>query len=245
MFPGGSTTATAMSGIFFYLSHNSEAYARLTTEIRTIFSSGHDIQQGKQLTSCKYLRAVIDETMRMSPSTLAIAWRQQDHASVAAGEAFIVDGHVIPPGTQVGVSNYALQHDSSYFPEPYRFNPERWLTQTDDSQRNPGQNDVRPAVRHAFAPFSIGDRSCAGKSMAYLEMSLAIAKTVWYFDFQQAPNESDRLAKRSMWSHEGREREDEFQLYDGVVVGHDGPNITFTARGEYWKELNAASELIV
>jgi cytochrome P450 len=165
-----------MSGVFFYLSCNSEAYARLTAEIRTTFSSGRDIHQGLKLNSCKYLRAVIDETMRMSPSTLAVAWRQQDHASGAAGEAFIVDGHVIPPGTQVALSNYTLQHDPSYFPQPYRFYPERLLTSTNDAQKNSGQWDAYGGARHAFVPFSVGARSCAGKSIAYLEMSLATSR---------------------------------------------------------------------
>ena len=127
---GGATTATALSGVFFYLSRNPHAYDKLAREIRTTFSSsssGKDIKQGPRLSGCKYLRAVIEETMRLSPSALSPPWRQQDPASVAAGEYFVVDGHVIPPGTQVAVSNYALQHNEEYFPEPYRFLPERWL----------------------------------------------------------------------------------------------------------------------
>ncbi|KAI0114209.1 cytochrome P450 [Hypoxylon sp. NC0597] len=39
----------------------------------------------------------------------------------------------------------------------------------------------------AFAAFSIGPRGCAGKPTAYLELSLALAKIIWYFDFETAP----------------------------------------------------------
>ncbi|ROW12524.1 hypothetical protein VMCG_00732 [Cytospora schulzeri] len=233
---GGSTTSTAMSGIFFYLSRNPDAYARLASEIRTTFTSGGEIRQGPQLNGCKYLRAVIEETMRLSPSTLAPAWREQEPASAAAGEPFIVDGHVIPPGTQVAVSQYTLQHNKAYFPEPYEFRPERWL------EPGPGkeiaeQRDARTAMRRAFAPFSIGDRACAGKSMAYLEMRLAIARTLWYFDFERAAGEAGKLGEGWQGRMDGRGRLEEFQLYDSIVVDHNGPNLVFKPRGEYWKEL--------
>ncbi|PVH98080.1 cytochrome P450 [Periconia macrospinosa] len=224
---GGSTTSTALSGMFFYLSRNPDVYARLASEIRSTFSSRCDIRAGHELHNCKYLRAVIDETMRMSPSSLGPAWRSQDPASIAAGEVFTVDGHVIPPGTQVGSSRYAVQHNEAFFPEPFKFQPERWLSSEDDS---PEDQEARAAMRRAFAPFSLGDRSCAGKAMAYLEMSLTIAKTMWYFGFKKTPGEAGNLG-------ETLGRPDEFQLYYSLVVENDGPNLVFTPRGEHWRDL--------
>ncbi|KAH8897433.1 cytochrome P450 [Thozetella sp. PMI_491] len=238
---GGSTTATAMSGAFFYLSRNPDAYARLASEIRTTFSSGKDINQGPQLSGCKYLRAVIDETMRMSPSTLAPAWREQEPASIAAGELLIVDGRVIPPGVQVAVSQYTLQHNAAYFKDPYVFKPERWLPE-DGTAETQEQEDVRAELRRSFAPFSIGDRSCAGKPMAYLEMGLTIARTLWYFDFEKMPSDAGQLGEGWPGRTDGRGRLEEFQLYDSIVVGHDGPNLLFTPRGDYWRELESSEK---
>lgn len=233
-----------MSGIFFYLSRNPDAYKCVASEIRTEFNSGQDIIQGPRLNNCKYLRAVIEETMRMSPSTLIHAWREQDPASVASGEAFVVDGHLIPPGTQVASSNYCVQHNEAYFPEPFKFRPERWLvpeagdkdSPTDSAQTS--QQNFPTAMRRAFIPFSIGDRACAGKPMAWLEIRLAIAKTLWYFDFQRAPGEAGQLGGgREGAIDEGRERADEFQLYESIVVDHTGPNLVFTPRGDFWRDL--------
>lgn len=178
--------------------------------------------------------------MRMSPSTLAPAWREQDPASIAKGEQFIVDGLVISPGTQVAVSACNLQHNSKYFPNPYSFSPERWLppdvrhgeVDTDDSKR------LRETMKRSWAPFSIGERSCAGKSMAYLEMSLVVARTIWYFDFEKAHGEAGRLGEGWPGRKDGRGRVNEFQLYDGIMVGHEGPNLIFTPRGEFYKELD-------
>jgi cytochrome P450 len=223
----------------FYLSRNPTAYDRLASEIRTTFSSGRDIRQGPQLHSCKYLRAVIDETMRMSPSSLGHAWRAQDPASIAAGELFVVDGHIIPPGTQVGASKYAVKHNAKLFPEPFAFKPERWLPSEHGKPDTAEQQDARAAMRRAFAPFSLGDRGCAGKVMAYLEMSLTIARTMWYFDFQKAPGEAGKLGGGSPGRTGGRRRPDEFQLYYSLVVENDGPNLVFTPRGSYWKDLEA------
>ncbi|KAK2615979.1 hypothetical protein N8I77_002700 [Diaporthe amygdali] len=239
---GGFTTSTAMSGIFFYLSRNPNAYARLASEIRTKFASGSEIRQGSNLSGCAYLRAVIDETMRMSPSTLAPAWREQERTSAAAGEPFIVDGYVIPPGTQVAVSQFTVQHNEEYFPDPFDFRPERWLApesgDTQVSRETVEQRNARATMRRAFVPFSTGDRSCAGKSMAYLEMRLAIAKTLWYFDFERAPGEAGELGGGRPGRMDGRGRREEFQLYDSIAVDHKGPNLIFSLRGDYWKELD-------
>ncbi|KAJ4418526.1 hypothetical protein N0V82_005506 [Gnomoniopsis sp. IMI 355080] len=232
---GGSTTATALSGAFFYLSRNLEAYDRLAAEIRTTFASSKEIRQGAQLNGCKYLRAVIEETMRMSPSTLSHAWREQDPASVAKGERLVIDGHVIPPGTQFAVSQYALQHHEEYFPDPFKFNPERWLAPTMESLE---RRDAQASMRRAFAPFSIGDRACAGKPMAWLEMRLTIAHTLWYFDFKQATGKEGKLGGGDgVNRHDGRGRLDEYQLYDSVVVMHDGPCLVFEPYKDHWKDL--------
>ena len=229
---GGATTATALSGVFFYLSRNPVAYKRLADEIRTTFADGQEILQGPQLNSCKYLRAVIDETMRLSPSSLTGAWREQDPVSIASGESWVVDGHIIPPGTQVGFNNYTLNHDAKYFPNPFKFQPERWLP-----PESKADQAAYAAMRHAFAPFSIGERNCAGKPMAYLELSLVVARTIWYLDFTVAPGAVGRLGEGKPGSADGRDKPEEFQLYAGVVVGHEGPNLVFTPRGEFIREL--------
>lgn len=176
--------------------------------------------------------------MRLSPSTLAHAWREQDPASVAAGESLVIDGHVIPPGTQIAVSQYSLQHNEKYFPEPWRFSPDRWLMR--EEEETPEQRGVKAAMRRAFAPFSLGERACAGRAMAWLEMRLVVAKTLWYFDFERALGEEGRLGGGGLggsgWGKYGRDRVDEFQLYDGVVVVHDGPCLAFKPYQDHWKD---------
>ncbi|KAI5919082.1 cytochrome P450 [Camillea tinctor] len=234
MAAGGGTVHTALTVAFFYLSRYPTAYARLAAEVRTTFSSGRDICQGPQLASCKYLRAVIDEALRIAPSSLQVTWREQDESSVRANEPLVVDGHVIPPGTQVAVNLYCLMHNEKYFSDPFVFHPERWLV---SQHATAAEREAHATMRRAFQPFVLGDRGCAGKAMAYLELSLAIAKTMWYFDFEKAPGKTGRLGEGLPGRTDGRGRRDEFQLYDGIVVAHEGPNLEFKPRGEFWKEL--------
>lgn len=218
-----------MCTVFYYLSRNPSAYAQLASEIRTTFSSGSEIRHGQKLTSCKYLRAVLDESMRISPPTPGVMWREQDPLS---SEPLVVDGHVIPPGTLVGVGTYSLMHNPEYFPEPFAFRPERWL-----EDEAPEEKEARATMRRAFIPFILGDRGCAGKAVAYLEMSLTVAKTIWYFDFEKAPGDVGELGSGRKGAARGRDRPDEYQLYDRFMAEHEGPNLIFRPRENYWEEL--------
>lgn len=214
---GGDTSSTAMAGLFHYLARNPDCYRKLAEEIRSTFESGADIKGGTQLNSCRYLRACIDEALRMSSPVSGVLWREQ---SPDDKNDFIVDGHVVPRGTRVGVSAYCIHHNEDYFPEPFKFEPERWIPNEN------GEFNGR-ANKSAFIPFSAGARSCAGKALAYLETSLVIAKAMYYFDFEFAPGyDQDK---------------DEFVLRDIFSATHEGPFLKFRPRGDAWKELEKVS----
>lgn len=240
---GGTTISAALSAIFFYLSRHPAVYARLAAEIRTMFTSGSAILTGPQLNGSKYLRAVIDESMRISPPFLGTFWREP-HASYR--EPFVVDGHVIPPGTIVGVSPYCVMHNEAYFPEPFAFRPERWLgpeaEQSSVAISDAEAEQERSTMRAAFAPFALGETGCLGKAMAYQEMSLVVAKTLWYFDFDRVAGEAGRLGEGEPGRTDGRGRKDEYQLFDLAVADHDGPNLVFRPRDEYWQELAVTAD---
>lgn len=233
---GGSTTSTTMSSMFFYLSRNPMCYATLAKEIRSTFNSVGEICSGTELNSCKYLRACIDETLRMTPATLTNLWRELDPKDTS-DEPFLVDGHVIPRGTQVGVGLYSILHNEDYFPDPFTFKPERWLDPSGTPDEVEKQMSAQAVMRKAFVPFSIGDRACAGKAMAYLESSLTIARALWFFDFDIAPGKAGELGGGQAGRTDGRGRTDEYQLDDILVAGHQGPNLIFRKRGDFWKTL--------
>ncbi|KAI1375795.1 cytochrome P450 [Hypoxylon crocopeplum] len=212
---GGDTTATAMAATLFYVARHRECYEKLAEEIRSSFQSGSEIC-GSKLAGCHYLRACIDESMRMSPPVAGPVWRQLSPDDDGS-RPFVVDGHVIPKDTYVAVSAYSLHHNEDYFPDPFTYKPERWLEPVGE-EGAPGSWKV---MHEAFASFSTGSRGCPGKAMAYLELNLVIAKTLWYFDFKPAPGKLGDV---------GLSDKGEFRLYDVFVSTHDGPWLEFTPR---------------
>lgn len=169
---GADTTSTALAATFFYLASSPHAYNRLQQEVRKTFNSSDEIRTGPKLSKLTYLRACIEEALRMSPPAGSSLSRE-----ILNGGA-TVDGQALPAGTEAGVPIYAIHHNEKYFPQPFRYRPERWL-HDEVSATGPSATDARAA----FCPFSVGTRSCVGKGMAMIELSLTVAYAMYTLDF--------------------------------------------------------------
>lgn len=217
---GTDTTSTALAATFFYLCHYPESYKKVATEVRSAFNFSSDIRLGSQLNECVYLRACIDEAMRMSPSAPGCLWR------AAETEGVMVDNEYIPKGMEAGTCIYSIHHNPDIYPEPFSFRPERWLL--NDESSAPFRGSASPQA--AFTPFSIGSRSCIGKGLAYVELSLTMAKILWDFDFQLTEGAHARVGEGDPRAEYGRHRVDEFQMYDHVTATKSGPYVQFRRR---------------
>ena len=89
-----------------------------------------------------------------------------------------VDGHVFKEGTNIGVSLYSLHRNESIIQDPSVFRPERWIL----DEKNGVTAESIAAVESAFYPFSYGSRACPGKNLAYLEMTITMAKILYLGD---------------------------------------------------------------
>jgi cytochrome P450 len=218
---GGDTTSTAIGSTFFYLSRNTQAYTRLTREIRSTFSSLDSIRQGAALASCVYLRACVEEALRMSPPTPGSMWREVQPGGLSVAGAM----SPILSGLEVGVGIYAIHHNPGYYPQPFKYLPERWIAGGDYSD-----GDV--ALAHsAFNPFSIGPRACIAKGFAYLEITLALARIIWQADFRVPEDRAARsVGEGRLGAEYGRHRIDEFQTLDQFTPETDGPMLEFRRR---------------
>ena len=215
---GSDTTSTALAAAFFYLVHNPSKLGKVTKEVRTTFQNLEDIHSSPPLNGCKYLRAVIDEAMRLSPPVGGIVPRE-----VLSG-GLDIDGLHIPAGTVVGTPHYALHHNPAYFPEPFTFLPERWIA---DSSPQITTESIALA-NSAFCPFSIGPRGCIGKGIAYVELMTSLARTVWMYEFRKV--EGMRAGEGFAGAEEGRRRVGEYQLKDSFTSMKDGPWVEFRER---------------
>ncbi|KAJ5895675.1 hypothetical protein N7495_007366 [Penicillium taxi] len=219
---GSDTIAVALSATLFHLAHNHEALNKLTREIRSSFNSVEDILMGNRLNSCKFLRASITESLRMSPPFAGIPTRR-----VLAG-GIDVDGHHLPEGIIVGTPIYTIHHEERYYPRPFKFDPERWLELEDgneESVRNQA-NNIKLATT-AFCPFSIGPRTCVAKNMAWVELSLIIARLVFQYDMRLPPEHFVKKPQCCGSVNNGFERSPEYKLKAWIASGREGPSIQF------------------
>lgn len=222
---GSDTTSTAMAATLFYLVRNPRALEKASSEVRAKFSTVEDVVQGAPLNSCTYLRACIDEAMRMSPSVGGIAPRE-----VLPG-GITIDGEFVPEGVVVGTPHYTIHHNSSYYPQPFTYAPERWITGAEATSKMSGgpitDRDVALA-QSAFCPFSIGPRGCIGKGLAYIELMTTLARVLFLYDLRKAAGPDPAEGSPSLeW---GRQRVDEYQLFDQFTSLKDGPMVEFRKR---------------
>ncbi|KAG9193042.1 hypothetical protein G6011_03077 [Alternaria panax] len=209
---GADPFSGVLAGAIFYLVHNPNALHRATQEVRSSFNSPSEIVNGSALNSCTYLYAVIEETLRRTapvPSHLP---------RIVLKGGMMIDGVHVPAGTTVGVPMYALHNDSTHFPSPFVFLPERWI----ESPSNPASSIA--LARSAFFPFSIGNRMCSGRNLAYMQLKLTLAHMLWRFDLRLAPDEPGSGGGKPELGV-GRDRPDEFQIWDALGFGRDGPMV--------------------
>jgi cytochrome P450 len=187
-------------------------------EIREAFSDVEEIVSGPSLTACSYLRACIDECMRLSPPVPGALPREILKGGID------IDGHHLPEGVVVEVPHYAIHHNPEYYPGPFDYVPERWLAQT---SQNP-VSDHLSLAHSAFCPFSVGPRGCIGKGLAYVELTVTIARVLYLFDLRLAPG--TKAGEGSMDLELGRQRSQEYQLEDRFASKKNGPIVQFRSR---------------
>src|SRR3954451_5908127 len=151
---GHETTSNALTWTWHLLAQHPDVERRLHEEIDAVL--GNRRATAEDAPRLPYTRMVLAESMRCYPPAWGIGRR--------AIEDVDVGGYTIPGGTVVLVSQYLLHHDARFFPEPERFDPERWL---------PDRQHTRP--RFAYFPFGGGNRVCIGESFAWMEGLLVLA----------------------------------------------------------------------
>jgi cytochrome P450 len=228
---GSDTTSTALASAIFYLVHNLTCLSKATAEVRNSFTDVEVIKPGEQLNNCHYLRAVIDEGMRLSPPVGGLLPRE-----VLPG-GLTIDDQPIPERAVVGVPHYAIHHNPSYFPDPFGFHPERWLVASKNERGEWSEGATKEEIdraRSAFAPFSLGPRGCIGKGMAYNELTTSLARLLWLFDMRLATEREGGgpLGEGREGLEWGRQRKGEYQLRDSFTSLKDGPVVVFRKRRE-------------
>ena len=151
---GFETVANALAWTWLLLGQNPEAERRLHTELDAVLGGRAPTLEDMQ--RLEYTRMVLSESMRLYPP----AWAMGREAL----EDVPIGPYRLRKGTMVFFSQYIVQRDARWFPDPERFEPERFA---------PAARAGRP--RFAYFPFGGGGRQCIGESFAWMEATLVLA----------------------------------------------------------------------
>ncbi|KAI1823683.1 benzoate 4-monooxygenase cytochrome P450 [Xylaria intraflava] len=167
--PGTDGPATSIAMALYYLIRNPHTLAQLRAELDSVMSPDDGVAPWSKVRNLPYLRACIDESLRLTPPIATeLSRRTPPDASV------IIDGEVVPPNTNVSIAAYTAHRDPSVFPDPETFDPSRWLAKGSDSLRN---------MLGVFIPFSAGIRGCIGRNVTILMQLVCLATVVYHYDF--------------------------------------------------------------
>ena len=167
---GHETTANALAWTFHLLAQSPEAEARLHAEVDAVLAGGRPPTAEDATARLPYTRAVLAEAMRLYPPAWAIGRE--------AVEDFEAGGYRVRsgPGTVVLMSPWVTHHDERWFPDPYRFDPDRWT---------PEREAALP--RYAYFPFGGGPRKCIGEGFAWMEGIVVLATIARRWRLRHAP----------------------------------------------------------
>ncbi|KAI1472489.1 cytochrome P450 monooxygenase-like protein [Daldinia caldariorum] len=218
MIAGTDTTATALCSIMFYLTGDPRRYQKLVDEILSTFESAEDIVYGPKLLGCKYLKACIDEGMRLGPSVPSDLPRR-----VLPG-GLTIKGEYYPEGTVVGSVPWAMMRNQEVYGDPEVFRPERWIL---DESTGVTQEGIAQA-KACFHPFLSGSFSCLGQNLALAIIFVTVARLLYHLDMRRVPGST--FGGGSPEKGWGARNINQLQLEDISGAASQGPEVQFKRR---------------
>jgi cytochrome P450 len=159
--------ARALTYTLAAVARHPDVEARIREEVADVL--GERDPMGDDWKALRYTGMVVAESMRLWPPS-PLLFR------VARRDDVLPTGMRVRAGSKLLLSPYVLQRDPAYYPDPERFDPERFGD--DDGGR------ARP--KYAYFPFGGGPRVCIGQTLSTLETTLVIARVAQRVRFELA-----------------------------------------------------------
>ncbi|KZC05569.1 Cytochrome P450 9e2 [Dufourea novaeangliae] len=166
---GFDTSSTLMCYLVFELAINPEIQDRLREEVDRCVAEGNGKICYDTLLKMEYMEMVTSEALRKYPPVPVMdRLCVQKFELPSAGPGY--KPVTLTPTDIVWFPIYALHHDANYFPEPKRFDPERFSEANKDK-----------ILSYTFIPFGLGPRKCIGNRFALMETKILIAHLLQRF----------------------------------------------------------------
>jgi cytochrome P450 len=176
---GEDTTANTLAWMIDLLHRNPEALRRAREEVRRVAPDATRFTL-EQMADLEYVEACINETMRLKP--VAPLMPSQANRDTTIGDVE-VPAHTFVVGVMRRDSL-----DERYFPDPEKFDPDRWLAET--SRAPNAKSTTRVSM-----PFGAGPRLCPGRYLALLEMKMAMAMLLGSFSLERVGTHDGKPAR--------------------------------------------------
>ncbi|KAK9744610.1 Cytochrome P450 [Popillia japonica] len=156
---GYETTGNTLGWTLFLLGNHPEFQEKAFEEARKVLKGKKTPNTLDEVNELRYIECVVKEALRLYPILPFITRRTT--------EDFEIDGYKVPTGTQAIAHIWGVQTDPEYYPEPMKFDPDRF-TPENSKARHP----------FAYIPFSAGPRNCLGMRFALIELKTVVATIV-------------------------------------------------------------------
>ncbi|KAK6506339.1 hypothetical protein TWF506_011257 [Arthrobotrys conoides] len=181
---GTETTATTVAEAMYRACIYPELQTRLHEELVKVFPSKTDEITLAKAEKIQYIIAFLKETLRIASPIPGRIARQ------TPVEGVMCQGKFLPGRTVVSMSAHLMHMNADIYPDPHKFDPERWMN-----------SDPASLQEKYFVPFSKGSRGCIGMNLAWAEMITAMAATFRRYrlslhpDNQRTEEWRDRIAR--------------------------------------------------
>jgi cytochrome P450 len=171
------TMGNAINFIVYHLAKNPQIQVRLAQDLNRILRrDGTNNEEMKtnvtsaDLAQMTYLRACIKESFRLTCTIPGIMRILPNDVTLS--------GYKVPAGTPIFANFLVANTSDNNFKDPQRFRPERWL--------NDERKEINPFV---LLPFGHGNRMCAGRRFAQLQLEMVIAHIVRAYYLKMQPKD--------------------------------------------------------
>lgn len=178
---GYETSSTLLTFACYQLSLNPDVQDKLRGQVLEILEKHEGQCTYEALQEMTYLEMVLNETLRMHPPVARVDRHCTMNYTLPGSQV------VIRVGESVNVPIMGLHYDPEYYPEPYKFDPERF-TPEEKAKRSP----------YVFLPFGAGPRNCIGLRFAMLSTKLAMVHIIRKFKLVRSEKTKFEYSQYSM-----------------------------------------------
>ncbi|KAK0671727.1 putative cytochrome P450 [Cercophora samala] len=158
------TTLWSLTRTAYFLGAYPTVQDKLFSELQAAFPDKRSEMTNSSLEALSYFSAFMKESLRLAHAIPGAMPRD------APAQGAVLCGYDIPGGAVVETDNYHVHHNETIFPDPERFEPERWL---------PGGSSE--GMERYLVPFGMGNMMCVGYTLANLNLNHAVAGVVRNF----------------------------------------------------------------